>query len=188
MNRRSLIAGIGALSTGSAAALGTGAFSSASAERSVSVEVADDASAYLAMESTSQYADGSGDTISLDFGALVEDENGNELGEHVGENSTTIFGSGAQDRNVFIVRNQGTNNVELTPPQQVKYFDSSGNEVAEDSGDAELLISIVLGVGGSIAPYELSPGQDAGYYVQVSAGDNPPSQAETTFEINANEV
>lgn len=186
MNRRNFIAGLGALSAGSAAAIGTGAFSSASANRSVSVELADDASAYLAIKSTSQYADGSGDAIALDFGTLVEHGEGSELGSNVGEDSTTLFGSGAADRNVFTVRNQGTNDVKLTPGQQVKYFDSNGDEVAEDSSDVELLINIVIG--SAAATPTLSPGDTAGYFVQISTGDNPPSQLETTFEINANEV
>lgn len=186
MKRRTFIAGVGALSAGGAAALGTGAFSSAEATRDVSVQVADDASAYLALESTSQYADGSGDAISLDFGTMVEDADGNDLGGHVGEDSTTVFGSGAADRNVFIARNQGTKDVELTPGQQVKYFDSGGSEVSASSDDIELLINIVIG--SAAATPTLSPGDEAGYFVQVSAGDNPPSQVETTFEINANEV
>lgn len=186
MNRRKFIIGAGTVATGSAVAVGTGAFSSASADRSVSVEVADDASAYLAMESTSQYADASGDAITLDFGTLVEDGEGNDLGSNVGENSTTIFGSGAADRNVFTVRNQGTNDVKLTPGQQVKYFDSSGNEVSGDSDNVELLINIVIG--SAAATPTLSPGDEAGYFVQISTGDSPPSTLETTFKINANEV
>lgn len=186
MNRRKFIIGASTVATGSAAALGTGAFSSASADRNVSVEVADDASAYLAIESDSQYADESGDALELDFGALVEDEDGNELGSNVGENSTIVFGSGAADRNVFTVQNQGTKKVELTPGQQVKYFDSGGNEVGEESDDIELLINIVIG--SAAATPDLEPGDTAGYFVQVSTGDSPPSQLETAFEIDANEV
>lgn len=185
MNRRSLIAGIGALSTGSAAALGTGAFSSAEAQRSVSVQVADDASAYLAIESTSQYADGSGDAIALDFGTLVEDQDGNDLGEHVGENSSTVFGSGAADRNVFTVRNQGRNKVKISPQYQVLRFDSDGNSV---ESDGELAIALALGTGNVSEQAELSTGDSAGYFVQIVAGDNPPDTVTATFEINANEI
>jgi len=46
-NRRKFIAGLGALATGSAAAVGTGAFTSVSAERSVTIDTADDAYAFL---------------------------------------------------------------------------------------------------------------------------------------------
>ena len=47
MKRRKLIIGAGALATGSAATLGTGAFSSVEAERAMSVEINDDTEAYL---------------------------------------------------------------------------------------------------------------------------------------------
>ncbi|WP_141212912.1 hypothetical protein [Halorubrum sp. Ea1] len=54
--RRKFLAGLGALATGSAAAMGTGAFSTVSAERTVSIEVTGDANAYLGLEASSQYS------------------------------------------------------------------------------------------------------------------------------------
>ncbi|MDH5018897.1 hypothetical protein [Halobacterium rubrum] len=47
MQRRKFIAGMGSLAAAGAAGLGTGAFTTVEADRSVSVEVADDASAFL---------------------------------------------------------------------------------------------------------------------------------------------
>lgn len=193
MERRKFIIGASTLATGGAAAFGTGAFSSAEAERSVSVEVADDADAYLAIEATSQYADDSGQAIELDFGSVVEDGDGNDLGEHVGNDSTYRFGAKRRDpeTQVFNVRNQGTNDVNLTPPVQIETFDSNGNNVQSlnsppDSGyeDYEMLIALLSGLG---RPVELSPGEDVGYQVLIDTGDNPPSKIEDiTFEINAN--
>jgi hypothetical protein len=54
MNRRTLIAGIGALATSSAASIGSGAFTTVSAKRSVTVDVADDKSALLSLDPLSQ--------------------------------------------------------------------------------------------------------------------------------------
>ena len=179
MNRRSVIAGLGALSTGTVAAIGSGAFSSAEAERSVSVELADDAAAYLALESDSTYAELNQEgLLELDFGKAVSGG-----GEHVGENSSYFFGSGNPERNVFTVQNQGTQTVEVTPAYQVLRFDSDGDPV---ENDGELVIALGNGVGRD--PAELSPGDSTGYFVQIVTGDNPPASVDATFEINANEI
>lgn len=181
MNRRSVIAGLGALSTGTVAAIGSGAFSSAEAERSVSVELADDAAAYLALESDSTYAEVNQEgLLELDFGKAVSGG-----GEHVGENSSYFFGSGSPDRNVFTVQNQGANEVEVSPQYQVLRFDSNGNEV---SSGGELVIALGLGTGNVSEQAELSSGESAGYFVQIVTGDNPPASVDATFEINANEI
>jgi len=50
MNRRRFLAGVGAFAAAGSAALGTGAFTSVEAERSVSVSVADDDRAFLRLE------------------------------------------------------------------------------------------------------------------------------------------
>ena len=51
MERRKFIIGAGALASGSAAAVGTGAFSTASTDRDANIEVVDDSDALLALES-----------------------------------------------------------------------------------------------------------------------------------------
>ena len=103
-NRRKFLAGLGALASGSAAAVGTGAFTSVSADRTVSVDVADDSDALLAIEpqatpNGSEYASTSDGTIELDF-------------------SETSVGGGGLSRNaettirdILQVRNQGTQDV-----------------------------------------------------------------------------
>ena len=71
-NRRKFLAGLGALASGSAAAIGTGAFTSVSANRDLEVQVADDASALLAIDDidgspNSEYVDAGGDSVSIDI-------------------------------------------------------------------------------------------------------------------------
>lgn len=182
MQRRNFIIGAGALAAGTGAAVGTGAFSSVEASRDVSVEVADDAAAYLALKATSDYAEVDNDgLLELNFGDLGEEGEG----EHVGEESSYFFGSGNPERNVFTVENQGTNEVEVDPQYQVLRFDSEGNPVEDDG---ELIIALGLGTGNVPEQAELSPGESAGYFVQVVTRDDPPVDVTATFEINAYEV
>ena len=69
--RRKFLAGLGALASGSAAAVGTGAFTTASAERRMEVRVASDSNGYIGLFPTdSRYASTDGDQISLDFSEL----------------------------------------------------------------------------------------------------------------------
>ena len=108
MNRRKYLAALGVLGSGTAAAMGTGAFTSASASRDVSVSVADDTNGYLGLSAspnengefasvdTSSGGDGE---IALDFGAS---DGG---GSGVGLNSTYNFDD------VFRIENQGTQTI-----------------------------------------------------------------------------
>ena len=200
MKRRNFIAGLGALSAGSAAAVGTGAFSSVEADRDINVEIAGDAEAYLAFESSGEYATVDNDgVLELDFGDL------DDLGDGVGEDSTYFFGSpqteDEKDR-VFEVRNQGTGEVELTPTWQLREFDEHGEllestDEAFDGGDFfndDAEISIIVQANGvrltddPEGPVTESVGDSRGYFVRIYTGDNPPSSVDATFELNAEEV
>ncbi|UWG46456.1 DUF1102 family protein [Halanaeroarchaeum sp. HSR-CO] len=69
MQRRKFLATVGSLAAGSAAAIGTGAFESASATRNVTVEVEEDASAWIALNPLSDYASYNEDgLLELNFG------------------------------------------------------------------------------------------------------------------------
>jgi len=107
-NRRKFIAGLGALATGSAAAMGTGAFTSVSANRGITVDTADDSGAFLAIEADStpnanEYVNTSGGTVSLDFSNTDDTDMGNGTG--VNKNATTIFDD------LLNITNQGTQTV-----------------------------------------------------------------------------
>lgn len=95
MRRRKLLATFGGL-TGISGVLGTGAFSSVRAARTVSVAVTTDRSAYLGLEPTSPFATHTGGTLTLQFD---ETEAG---GQGVGPDSAYRF------TDVFQVTNQGT--------------------------------------------------------------------------------
>jgi len=105
MQRRKFIIGTGALATGTAAAMGTGAFTSVEANRDVAVNVADDADAFLALNAeggsnADEYVIGEDDgTIELDFTST------DAGGQGINEDATTII------RELFSIENQGTQDV-----------------------------------------------------------------------------
>jgi len=116
-NRRKFIAGLGALATGSAAAMGTGAFTSVTADRSITAEVAGDASAYLALEpvsgsENSEYVQIEDDKVSFDFSSSnpnTESSSGTgNLGNGFNKNATTEI------NDLLKVTNQGTQDVSFT--------------------------------------------------------------------------
>jgi len=94
--------GLGSLAAGSAAAMGTGAFASVEATRSVSVKVAGDESAYLGLEATSPYASIQGKQLQLEF-----DDNHNG-GEGVNADAVSTFDG------VFRMKNNGPNELDIT--------------------------------------------------------------------------
>jgi len=122
MERRKFVIGAGALATGSAAAVGTGAFSSVEAERSMSVTIADDSEAYLAFDTdlgsspdnNYEYAEiNENGELEIEFAensageAEVSGRNpGNGLG--VNPNAVTIF------KDVFAINNRGTEPIEIS--------------------------------------------------------------------------
>jgi len=125
MKRRTVLAGLGSLTASSALAVGSGAFTSVSADRTVTVETADDNQALLGLEERGdgEYGDGGrslkgGDTVSFSFpgvGRRLEDP---EVG--LGVDSVYVFvndgGESAEadpDRGLARVENQGTQPVEV---------------------------------------------------------------------------
>ena len=105
MERRKFVIGAGALATGSAAAVGTGAFSSTWANRDVTAEVTGDAGAYLGLDiEKGEYATYDGDQFAFDLDELNDDAN------------TRIY-------NVLKITNNGTNDISV----EAQELDNNGN-------------------------------------------------------------
>ena len=109
MQRRNVLRLIGAIGGGSAVVTGTSAFSNVEANRNVSVEVVGDASALLSIAPSEgpngAYATGADDgTVSLDF----TDSNDNVDGDGINQDAVSLFDE------VFVIENQGTQEVELS--------------------------------------------------------------------------
>ena len=144
MQRRKFVAGLGALVSGSAAAVGTGAFTSVTADRSVDVEVAGDSNAYLQLEKISgepnsqQYVNVDSGEVSFDF----SDGNNDVAGGGSGFNPDAV----TEVENLLRVGNQGTQEVEFYADLsgvdtsngttiQVRAEDGSGNIVDSPAGE-----------------------------------------------------
>jgi hypothetical protein len=112
MERRKFLIGTGALASGSAAAVGTGAFTSVTADRDLTVNVSGDSSAFLAFdledEPNADYAqvNNSGDsTLEIALDGSLTDSDGNPSGDGVNEDAYTVI------RDIFTITNQGTQDI-----------------------------------------------------------------------------
>ncbi|NKE34492.1 DUF1102 domain-containing protein [Natronococcus sp. JC468] len=97
MERRKFLFGAGSTAIGASAIVGSGAFNFANVERDVGIGVVDDSNAFLALNASSPYADGSGSQLELSF-----DDGAGVGGDGINENSDYSF------TGVFNIRNQGS--------------------------------------------------------------------------------
>jgi len=123
MERRKFIIGAGALATGSAAAVGTGAFSSVEADRNLTVEVDNDTEGFLGLEA----ADDTPYVEEDDHGRIEFDFSDS------GFNPDSI----TQFDPLFTMTNNGSNTVQPFMDLEVESFDAGDTGVsAEDIEDS----------------------------------------------------
>lgn len=116
MNRRNVLVGLGTIVAGGGAALGTGAFSSVEANRSMTIQTTGDGSALLALDAATGDFNGvsdgnTGDALELQFSDLNAD-------------AVTTFNG------VLTITNNGNNEVELgvsNTGDATFYYDSDGS-------------------------------------------------------------
>jgi len=124
MQRRNLLIGMGSLAAGGAATIGTGAFTSVQANRTVTIATADDSDAYLAFDQTdatnsSYVGTNSNGSIYIDL------DNNSVSGDGLNANATT------QINDLFKIRNQGTQAaVVYVNPNSI----APGNQTSDGSG------------------------------------------------------
>lgn len=110
MKRRQVVGLFGALAAGGATAIGSGAFSSTEARRTISLEIEGDEAAYLHMEPTDEFdanfatINESTDLIQFDVNDVITND---DAGRGVGSNSEYVF------ENIVSIRNSGTQTVYL---------------------------------------------------------------------------
>ncbi|MBX0322293.1 DUF1102 domain-containing protein [Halomicroarcula sp. F13] len=140
--------GLGGLAASSAAAVGTGAFTSASADRELSVTVTDEASAYLALEPA--------DDENANLAATTSDANGNQLQIDVnGQFPEAASGDGVNRSSVyefddmFRVANQGTQEVNVWfdepsygGPVDVEFYAFGQSSIALDGTDGQVAVAV----------------------------------------------
>lgn len=105
MKRRDFVIGLGALTAGGAAAVGSGAFTSATASRDMTVEVADDDTGYLALTGDDTYItdDSSDGELGVDLGG-TDANNRPEGGEAFNKDAKTVVDG------IITVKHQGSDN------------------------------------------------------------------------------
>jgi hypothetical protein len=175
-NRRKVLLGIGSLAAGSAAAMGTGAFTSASAERSVTVETAGDESAYLGLEAGS--SEGVDEYVSgTDGGELTIDLSSNGEGDGVNMGAVTTIGDvdEYESEYAFAVTNNGTQGVNLY--LDYDFEDASWIETGPYDASDQSFIEFEARGDGLVPPNPGAPwGYSANFPPQSTDGFN---QAET---------
>ena len=107
MNRRNVLIGLGAVAAGGGAALGTGAFSSVEADRTVNISTAGDSSALLSLTLDTASYNGLSDTSGSDSGPNNENTIQIDL-ESINDNAVTTFDD------ALIIENNGNNSVDLS--------------------------------------------------------------------------
>lgn len=122
MNRRTVIAGLGSLTASSTLAVGTGAFTSVSAERSITIETAQDSDALLKLDALGEAERSrAGNTVEFEFPSLREQER-DELNpqnpQGLGTDSVYRFASDVNGSNgLFRITNQGTQSIDVYSTQ-----------------------------------------------------------------------
>ena len=126
-SRRKFIIGLGALATGSAAAVGTGAVTSVRADRGYQVDVAGDENAYVGLtgNTDSPFVDQSNSTLSLDFAS-----DSGQGGEGVNIGVT-------EARPAFEIKNQSSEKLHIQLENPLSNNDltttASGNDASEQN-------------------------------------------------------
>ena len=161
MNRRNVLVGLGGLVAGGGALIGTGAFDTVEAERTVSVETAGDAAALLAITAGPDYDDevitDDDDVFVLDIGGAATGEGG----QGVNRRALTEFSGLVQ------LTNQGTQDVD-TITVDVTGDGSDILEIQEDFG--------------SDTP--LTPGDSTTFGISIDLTDDGPDAVTDEFDIN----
>jgi hypothetical protein len=186
---------MGSLAAGSAATIGTGAFTSVTADRSVNVEVAGDKQAYLGIQAVntspnSKYVEKSDGTVSLDFSGTDGDGSPlNSGADGFNSNATT------QIDNLLAVKNQGTQEVGF-------YVDITAAGAGEDfitviatddrGADTNVASSNVAYDGGdddtTVTPVTLSTGQQIFLHLDVDTASQSPNSFSGTVTFVADDA
>jgi hypothetical protein len=185
MNRRTVLAGLGSLTAGGLA-VGSGAFTSVNAERSVSVATSRDSDAYLELVPIGRGFRSATDGPELEFnipglGETGDDGYNEQDPEGVGVDSVYRFGRDGQadEPGLFEIRNQGTQPVRVwtTQPQlengepKVDIYNVENGEVLTED-DRSRLVEVggepILG-GLRIDTHGVDPGKRFEVVIRINA-------------------
>ena len=189
MQRRKFVIGLGALTTGTAAAVGSGAFTSVTADRDVEVAVAEDADSFLSLSPATDedgdelpnaaFAEQTGDEETIEFSIAGGEEDPTGFsddapdGEGLNPNATTVIAE------IFDIENQGTQDVGV----QV-------NADLGDLGDGDFTIFTGEEPDDDLSDgwESLGTGEDLSVGVEIETGDPAELDGDVTIEADADEV
>jgi len=181
MKRRAFVFGLGTTAAASATVLGSGAFTSVSADRSITVEVADDDTALLVIDAEAEGVAGRSSLVNLGSGnkqavfripGPEEDQIAGTDPEGIGKDSKYRFS------NLAVLRNQGTQ-----PVTVYSEYDGTLEQISIfDSGDPDTLLTsqsngVTLGTGQSF---------NMGLYLE--SGDQGLGEYDETLTVVAERV
>lgn len=146
MNRRRLLMAVGVTVSGGALATGSGAFTSASVDRTVAVDVDPDSEAYLSLvpgPDNGRYINNDDGLFKID----LTESNDNIAGEGLNSGSFFVF------EELFQIQNSGSQEVEVTP-SPLAFSDTNGSEtllfvIVPETTPLSNFPKITLGVGES---------------------------------------
>jgi len=204
IDRRTVLIGLGTLTVGGGAAIGTGAFSSVEASRTVTIETTGDGAALLGLapadrpdHTADPATDGNAFVDEPDDGTIEINLDGtaDAEGEGLAQNAVTGF------RNLVTITNNGTQIVDelrleftetagdVTAPETFAFFvdqvdsDGDGQDRVVDNAD---ILTGENGIPGSLAPGEAI---NFGIDVDLKNGGDPvgelPEDGEYTVTIEA---
>lgn len=152
MERRKFIIGAGALATGSSAAVGTGAFTSASTgDRSVEVATADDSAGFTALvpgDKNGEYAEETDGTLELNFNEDADTPGYLDNPQGVNEGSVYTFDD------VFIIRPIGVGSADIWLTTE----DLNGVQFYAEGDEDDRLEAALWETGGTKTSYNESVG------------------------------
>lgn len=172
MNRRQAIAGLGAIITGGGAAVGSGAFTSTTAERGVSVSVVNEADAYLALDDeTDNINDAFSDNGTGVNGELKLEFNDEQVTGGVGLGTDSVY----EFDGVFNVANEGTQTVYFSA--DFTQFEAEAGESLDSDEDVDVEFYAETErdhlLNGTDAVLEIEQGHDFDIGVRIETYDAP---------------
>jgi hypothetical protein len=164
MKRRQFVLGLGAVTASGATLLGSGAFTSVRADRTISVETAQDSEAFLELDALGLSGirggrSGAGNTVAFEFPSLAEQEEDDvnpQNPQGLGRDSVYRFASDVDGTNgLFLIRNNGTQRVDVFAEQQktsgdvpeIDIFDVETGDLLTSGSPGTLDVGTELDVG-----------------------------------------
>ena len=187
MKRRQFVLGLGAVTASGATLLGSGAFTSVRADRTISVETAQDSEAFLELDALGPSGieggrSGAGNTVAFEFPSLaeqVEDDVNPQNPQGLGRDSVYRFASDVDGSNgLFRITNNGTQRVDVFAEQQK----TSGDVPEVDIFDVETGDLLTSGSPGTL---DVGKKLNIGFRIDTTGVDTDEHDIDLTIVADA---